>query len=86
MKRYKSPCVEVLGAVADATAAEYPHGVGICVTTDRETCSVELQIYLPDGSTTVSYLPGVEAIDEVVRDLLAAKADLLKLMHKKDAP
>lgn len=82
MKNYKSPCVAVLGSVADATAAEYPHGVGICVTTDRESCSAELRIYLPNDVVALGHLQGPEAIDEVVRDLLAAKADLLKLMHK----
>lgn len=83
MKIYKSPCVAVLGSVADATAAEYPDGVGVCAVTDRQNCSVQLQIYLPNGQTAVSFLSGVEAIDEVVRDLLAAKADLLKLIHKR---
>lgn len=83
MKTYKSPCVAVLGDVADATAAEYSEGLGVVIVTDRQTCSVHLQIMLPAvGQIATAYLPGFEAIDEVIRDLLAAKADLIKLRGK----
>jgi hypothetical protein len=81
MKAYKSPCVAILGSVADATAAEYPGGVGVCCVTDRHTRIVQLMIRLPDhGTAAVAYMANLDAIDEVISELQAARADMVKLL------
>jgi hypothetical protein len=83
MKAYKSPCVAVLASVARATAVEYPDGTSVCCITDRKTRTVGLYVRLPDDTAAVAYMSSLEALDEVVAELLAARADLAKLLGSK---
>lgn len=84
MKAYKSPCVAVLGSLADVTAENYPRGTGVRVITDRQGPYVQIQIEVAaHNKIAVAYLNSLEAIDEVIGDLLAARADMVKLIHRK---
>lgn len=86
MKTYHSPCVAMLDSLAEATAETYDEGAGVVIEVDRARCAGILQIRLGKaGQMAIAHIENVEQVDELLRELLVLKADLLKIMHKKDA-
>lgn len=83
MSIYHSPCVSVLGDLADSTAKEYRRGQGVRTGVDRGEQLGFILIPLPDGQIVHSAINSPEAMSEVIREMLVLQADLLKMWGKK---
>lgn len=71
--------VEELGKMADNTAAFYVEGPGLWISTNREEKSAVLTIRLPNGASAHARMVSIEQLDELIREALAVRADLIKL-------
>jgi hypothetical protein len=88
MSATKDPRIVRLAGEAEETARSWSLYKGATVWTDRDTKQIAITIATPDpvtgpGGIAVHAFFKLADIDELLRDLLAARADLVKLNRGK---